>query len=250
MAVQRKLWILCCIGAVLALMVGSGLLTARAFGPEQKVVDPGKKWPLLVEPEVLNHWGKVTVFIPVHPIEDGALEAPAFLSNWEEAYGIAIDLDSPTLAHFITLSNHSYKFTSPASAYAALQHIPTWEWLAEEPSLLNPTVVKLLERHAVAWRIWYGVDDEGFPTYDLWLQSGPYLASVYLSIAVPTFYEEFADAGPFPSEEEQAQKWGEILQNKLREGLTCKDLIDVERSRSLGQQVLYHVIQTLVEDLQ
>lgn len=96
MAVQRKLWILCCIGAVLALMVGSGLLTARAFGPEQKVVDPGKKWPLLVEPEVLNHWGKVTVFIPVHPIEDGALEAPAFLSNWEEAYGIAIDLDSPT----------------------------------------------------------------------------------------------------------------------------------------------------------
>ncbi len=118
-----------------------------------------------------------------------------------------------------------------------------WNW-SEQPSRLDPEVARWLEDHAIAWRLWYGINSEGFPTHILWLQSGPYLAHVYIEAAVPIFFKDLIAAGPFASETELAQKYMELLLKHCGQNLT-----DVEASRSIGQQMLHHVARALAKDV-
>ena len=253
MAIQRRLWSLCRAGLIIALMVSLGIVAARAATPEKPQVAgyEGNRVPLLIEPDSLAHWGKVAVPIPVRPIEKGEPTAPSFLTGWEEAYYTALDITSSILGQYsVGIFSHSYEFTSSATARAALQSLPdprNFGWLSEQPSLLDPAVAKLLDDHSFRWRLWYGVDSEGLPTHILWLQSGPYLAEIYIFAAVPTFHKNLAAGDAFSSEAEQKKEYMEILQSKLKQGLTCDDWLDLQSSQSLAQQVLNDVAQKLAE---
>ncbi len=228
------------LGAVFAHTVISQKLQAADYD--------GDGVPLLIEPQTLADWGKVEVFIPMRPIQRGEPIAPPFLSGWEEAYYTAMDITSPIAGqYFIMISSHSYKFTTPAKALAAFRDFPEPQslgWLSEQPSALNPALADLLKAHSFNWRLWYGIDSEGFPTHILWLQSGPYIGEIYIFVAVPTFHKELALSGAHS--EEQMRKFTEILQDKLEQGLSYKDLIDIQSSQALGQEVLNDVVKKLV----
>ncbi len=245
---------------ILSLMGIGGILLARLTAPQgaQATHPPQKPIPLLVAPEDLAGWGKVfanwgaistitvTVLVPASPLEKGSPATIPFLNGWEEGYTTAMAISVPG-QYSVGIVSQSYRFPSPAAARAALQNLPnpqSTKWLSEQPSQLDPEVARLLEHHAIAWRLWYGINSEGFPTHILWLQSGPYLAHVSIEGAVPIFLKDIIAAGPFASEAELAQKYLEILQNYC-----CGHLTDVEASRAIGQQVLHHVARALVKDV-
>ena len=83
-----------------------------------------------------------------------------------------------------------------------------------------------------------------------WLQSGPYLAEIYIFAAVPTFHKNLAAGDAFSSEAEQKKTYMEILHSKLKQGLTGDDWLDLQSSQPLGQQVLNDVAQKLAERIQ
>jgi len=171
---------------VLALMVslGPGVVVAQK-PPSEGPVSEGH---FLIRPDDVAAFGNVQIAEPEGSVESREAIDRRPLAGWEEGYSTVLLVTSPQSDEFVALIySASYKFTSPQVGETALDTLPepiedySWEMVVKDDvSVFDDDLVGSLAGRS--WHLWRGIDNEGMPAYFLWIQSGPYVAEVYLNV--------------------------------------------------------------------
>lgn len=235
------------IFALLALLLSIG--PNMAIAQEPPPADSATEGHLLVRSEDAAAFGDVIVTSPDHPLERGT----TVIQGWEDARSTAIGVSSPKPGQYAAeIISSSYKFSSPRAAQAALAAAlearqDTLDTAMDGSSLLDERLARLLDTRSVTWRAWYWTDDVGLLNYGFILQTGSYVADIYIVTFSAIVAADLPD-DPSASHEERVRQYLEALTSRIDGGLTFKQLVDAESGHSFGQRLLNHVIARLINE--
>ncbi len=216
--------------------------TPQGSTPDSGTIGSNLKY--IIKPQDLATLGQVQVIVPEQPVE----KAP--IQGWIRAYSSTIAIASEKAGAYVgEVASTSYEFSSPQKAQEALSVLPEAQGkgsVVGGGSLLDPRLVQRLANQGLDVKVVHREDEDGLQNYGAWFLIDSYV----VDIRITTFASKLSDEitiSPSTSPEEQAAEYIRVLSQKIKQGMPFEQLVNRDKARSLGEQLLNHVLGRLIE---